>query len=289
MDERLDDGSSAAFERAPEAEVFRKYASIIRRLRAPDGCPWDRGQTLPSLRRYIIEEAFEAVAAIDDATESGTFAEVADELGDLFLVALLTADALEKEGSVSLSTVLTSGAEKLVRRHPHVFGETIVADETEVTANWNEIKRHQEGRSSRVDAVSEHLSPLERSRNIQKRAGEVGFDWGELEPVLAKIEEELNELRAVIAERIGDGAVPRDSPEVEEELGDLLFSVVNVARHLKADPTIALERTNRKFIRRFRAVEDFARESGRNMTSMSLDELEGLWLRAKKGEHPEIG
>lgn len=190
------DGSTQPHLRDHEAETFKRYVAIIRRLRAEDGCPWDRKQTLHSLRRFIVEEAFEVLAAINDyesASSKGP-SEIIDELGDVFLVASLIADALEEETGFSLETVLLENGRKLIRRHPHVFGSVSATTSEEVVTNWNRIKEEQEGRSPSVADVSSGLPPLERAYEMQKKAAKVGFDWETVEPALVKLKEEIEEL-----------------------------------------------------------------------------------------------
>ena len=290
------DGSHEAFLRPQEAVVFGRYAAIIRRLRAPDGCPWDHKQTLRSLRRYIIEESFEALAAINDLTSEQSVQAVepipapsdstppvpteakavAEELGDVFLVAMLLSDALEREFEICLEDILVENGEKLVRRHPHVFSTTAVSGPEEVVANWNQIKEQQEGKVNHVDKISSGLPPLERSYEIQKKAAKQGFDWPDVSPVLAKVSEELSELSEAI-----EGA---EDARIEDELGDLLFSVVNVARHLKTDPSVALAGTNEKFLHRFRRVQEVFEGRGLSLGSASLEEMDGAWEEIKASE-----
>jgi tetrapyrrole methylase family protein/MazG family protein len=282
------DGSPEYHRRDTEAQVFGAYAALIRRLRAADGCPWDRKQTLQSLRRYLIEESFELVAEINEVEQSQSSAReqrdsVAEELGDVLLVTLLLSDALEQEHNVTLSSVLLENGKKLIRRHPHVFGDVTVGSTDEVVANWNEIKRTTEGKSDTPIDVSRGLPPLERAREIQKKAAKFGFDWDSIEPVLDKIQEELDELReAVLHARTTE----RSHPAVEEELGDVLFSVVNAARHVKVDPSIALAGTNEKFLSRFAHMESLhaTRYSGEPLTQRTLKELDELWSLAKQAE-----
>ncbi|MEX2444540.1 MAG: MazG family protein [Alkalispirochaeta sp.] len=294
-------GSPKNYVRHGEADVFRQYAAIIRRLRADDGCPWDRKQTLHSLRRFIVEEAFELLAAINNlqntrfesssgsgtpsaASTSNDHAAVADELGDVFLVSLLLADALEFQSGVSLETILVENGRKLIRRHPHVFGSANATTAEEVVTNWNQIKEHQEGRSPSVAHVSRGLPPLERAFEMQKKASKVGFDWDSVEPALEKLKEEIVELERGIAEAKIQSQPTKDNRRIEEELGDVIFSAVNVSRHLKTDPSLALSHTNEKFLTRFRYIEAAISAQGMKVSDASLKTLDKLWEEAKTRE-----
>jgi len=286
------DGSPEPHLRDHEADTFKRYAAIIRRLRAEDGCPWDRKQTLHTLRRFIVEEAFEVLAAINDyesasaadtASRDG-ISEVIDELGDVFLVSLLLADALEQETGSSLETVLLENGRKLIRRHPHVFGSVDATTSEEVVTNWNRIKEEQEGRSPSIADVSTGLPPLERAYEMQKKAAKVGFDWETVEPALAKLKEEIGELEEHI-QAVRSRTQPfKDDPGIEEEVGDLLFSAVNVSRHLKTDPSVALAGTNEKFLNRFQHVERQASLQKVPLSKLSLETLDNFWDQAKAQE-----
>ncbi len=263
------------YQRVDESSIFRLYGAIIRRLRGPDGCPWDRKQTLHTLRRYIIEESFELITAIHD----GDYAHVSEELGDVILVVFLIADALEQESGTTLSQILNHNAEKLIRRHPHVFGDHTVSGSEEVVANWNAIKEETEGRSQSPTSVSAGLPPLERAQEIQKKAAKLGFDWNDVGPAIAKVREELSELESLICKK-----TRKDDPEIEKEIGDLIFSAVNVSRHLQADASIALERSNHTFLQRFRYIELQLKNEGKTFHEVSLNELDTLWNTAKEQE-----
>ncbi|MDA3949772.1 MAG: nucleoside triphosphate pyrophosphohydrolase [Spirochaeta sp.] len=273
------EASIQPYERRSEADVFQHYAGIIRRLRAADGCPWDRKQTLTTLRRFVVEESFELVAAIHDNDDH----HISEELGDVLLVVMLIADALELEFGYTLADVLQQNGEKLIRRHPHVFGAVAVSGSDEVVANWNQIKKEQEGRSESPTQVSPGLPPLEHAYEMQRKVAKVGFDWPDIQSPLQKVREELAELEARMVE-IGADTEPsraRDDRQIEDELGDLLFSVVNVSRHLKTDPSVALSRTNRRFQERFTHIERRIAESGRELQDCDLEELDALWDEAK--------
>ena len=271
--------------RRDEADLFRDYAAIIRRLRAPDGCPWDQKQTLHSLRDHIVEESFELVAAINDLDRANQddHAAVAEELGDVILVTMLISDALENEGAINLSRVLAENGSKLIRRHPHVFSDVAVHGTDEVVQNWHRIKTQIEGKDSRATTVSRGLPPLARAHEVQKKAAKVGFDWDDLAPALAKIKEELDELEAEIdaGKRDHDHDAPHKT-RIEKEIGDLFFSVVNVARKLTVDPSVALARSTDEFLRRFAYIEERLAERGKHPRESDLTELDELWEEAKR-------
>jgi tetrapyrrole methylase family protein/MazG family protein len=250
----------------PPDSAFKALYDIVTRLRGPGGCPWDREQTPASLRGDLIEETYECIEAINEQNP----AHIQEELGDLFLLATMLSYMHEEQGVFSAADALQTVSEKLVRRHPHVFGETKVKDSVEVMDNWRKIKVEQEGRKPKdsiLDEVSSGLPPLDRAWKLQKKAAKAGFDWPNVEGVIAKVREELDEVIA--------------ADDVEEELGDLLFSVVNLCRYLKVEPSVALHRTNGKFINRFKHVEKKMRETGQEMTQENLDIMERYWNEAK--------
>jgi len=254
-------------------EAFKSLYDIIVRLRGPDGCPWDKEQTPSSLRGELISETYECVEAIDEKNPGC----IREELGDIFLVATMLSYMHEQEGQFSTADVLQTVSEKLVRRHPHVFAELKVKDSAEVLDNWAKIKVEQEGRKpkdSMLDEVSSGLPPLDRAYKLQKKAKKAGFDWPDIDGVVKKINEELGEtIEAVSAER--------KKEKVEEELGDLLFSVVNLCRFLDVEPSAALHRTNNKFINRFKYVEKKMKETGQEMKRENLDIMDQIWNDAK--------
>ncbi len=262
-----------------DGDAFRRYAAIIRTLRGPDGCPWDRKQTMQSLRRYIVEEAFELVAAIND----GDSDHVLEEIGDLFLVILLTASAFEQQHGSDFASILDHNAEKLIRRHPHVFGNTTVADADDVVRQWDAIKRDTEGRETeRVRSAGKGLPPLLRSLEIQKAAAKVGFDWPDAAPVFEKIREETGEIEAAIKDSGPDDGSIETEASIEKEVGDLFFSVVNLARKLGVAPEIALERTNSTFVERFSRVEEHLAANGHEWAEATLEQLDEYWEAAKR-------
>ncbi|MDR2468451.1 MAG: nucleoside triphosphate pyrophosphohydrolase [Spirochaetaceae bacterium] len=261
------------------AAAFERIYSIIKKLRSPEGCPWDREQTPRSLRSALIEESYECIEAIneDDAEH------IKEELGDVFLVVTMLTYMFEEDGVFSAASVFESLAEKLIRRHPHVFGGAHVKDSDEVLVNWARIKIEEEGRAPKdsvLDDIPQALPPLERSFKLQKKAAKAGFDWPSLEGVFAKINEEFDEVRAELEKP--------SSPALEGELGDLLFSIVNLCRYLNVDPSVALQRTNTKFIERFRFVEKSMRGRGIPMTNENLAVMDQYWNEAKQCHSPEV-
>jgi tetrapyrrole methylase family protein/MazG family protein len=255
---------------------FEKLYGIIRKLRGPDGCPWDKEQTPQSLRGALIEESYECIEAIDD----GDAAHVREELGDLFLLAAMLSFMFEEEGRFTTGDVLEGVSEKLVRRHPHVFGDERAGSAAEVLRNWERIKVEKEGRKPKdscLDTVSRTLPPLERAYKLQKRAAKAGFDWPSVEGVCAKLEEEYGETRA---EMTRDGG--KATAALEGELGDLLFSVVNLSRYLGVDPSAALARTNAKFCRRFQFVEKRVGGADLETGALPLETLDAYWREAKR-------
>ena len=253
-----------------------RLRSIMAQLRSPEGCPWDQKQTLKTLKPYLLEEAYEVLEAID----SGDAEAHCEELGDLLLQIVFQSQLCSEEGSFNLDDVAHVISEKLVRRHPHVFGDVDVADADEVLKNWDEIKRQEKGgadsKQSVLAGVPHSLPALAAAQEIQKRAARAGFDWSDVEGPLDKIEEEVHELREAIA--------LKDHAATEEELGDLLFSVVNLARHFKVHAELALQGTNTKFRSRFTEVEKRADEQGLDMAKLELETLDALWDEAKNME-----
>lgn len=257
---------------------IERLHSIMVRLRDPEtGCPWDRVQTLSTLKPCVLEETYELLAAMDRPEEQANYVE---ELGDVLLQVMFQCVMAEQDGRFSFDDVANAIADKLVRRHPHVFGDVVAKDPATVLKNWEQIKQQEhrkEARHSALDGVPPTLPALLKAQRSQEKAARVGFDWKDAKGPLAKIREELAELEEAVAAS-GDTAL---DPHVKEELGDLLFSVANLARHLKADSESALEGATAKFARRFRAVEAGAKEAGRDLKSMSLAEMEALWDAAK--------
>jgi MazG family protein len=248
----------------------------MHRLRAPGGCPWDREQTHLSLIPNLIEEAYETAAAI----RSGDTAHLQEELGDLLLQVVFHGELGAETDSFDFDSICTAISDKLVRRHPHVFGDSEAATTAEVLQQWDAIKAAEKGPAASprgyLDGVGTGFPALLRARELQKRAAKVGFDWDHARPVLDKVREEVEEVAAEL------DAAP-DTSNLAEEIGDLLFSVVNLARKLGIDAESALDAANGKFTRRFHRIEDELRAAGRELGEASLAELDAAWERAKQG------
>lgn len=253
--------------------AIARLLEIIAQLRSPEGCPWDREQTHASLRAGLIEEAYEVVDAINRSDDQ----HLCEELGDLLLQPIFHAQIAAEEGRFTFDDVAGNIVEKLIRRHPHVFGEECCADSNAVLRQWDDIKRAEKKHASEsaLDGISTGLPALMRAEKVQKKTARVGFDWSEAAPVLAKIREELAEVEAELPGAAAD--------RIEEEIGDLLFAVVNLARKLKVDGETALQRATDKFAGRFRKVEALARERGLKMEQASLADLDVLWDEVKRG------
>jgi MazG family protein len=256
---------------SPDADQLARLRAIMHRLRAPGGCPWDAEQTHQSILTNLIEEAYEAVEAI----RSGDIGHMKEELGDLLLQVVFHAEIAEEAGNFSLNEVARGIADKLVRRHPHVFGESNANTSDAVLQQWDEIKRTEKGQTSEayLHGVGRGLPALLRASKLQKNAAKVGFDWPVEMGVLAKIREELHELQAAVDFQ--------DLPAVEEELGDLLFSVVNLARFRELDPEIMLARANAKFERRFTAMERALRDAGLTLEAATPEQMNDAWSVVK--------
>jgi len=255
---------------------------VVVQLRGPGGCPWDREQTPLTLRGDLIEETYECVEAIEEKNP----AHIAEELGDLFLLATMLSYMHEQEGAFTVADVLAGITEKLIRRHPHVFGSAKVKDSAEVLVNWAAIKVEQEGRAPKdsiLDEVSSGLPPMDRAWKLQKKAAKAGFDWPDIEGVIAKIREELEEAQDAAGITRGNAGTPPAPEKLEEELGDLLFSAINLCRYLKVEPSVALRRTNSKFTSRFKYVEKKMKETGQEMNKENLSVMDAFWNEAKNG------
>ncbi|GGD04372.1 MazG family protein [Thalassobacillus devorans] len=251
---------------------FFRLREVIRELRGPDGCPWDKKQTHESLRKYLIEEAYEFIDAVNKLDDDS----MVEELGDVLLQVMLHSQIGEDEGFFTIDDVILSITEKMIRRHPHVFGDISVNSSEEVITNWDEIKKQEKGvqPESLLDQVPDSFPSLLQAEDIQKRAAKVGFDWKEAEPVWSKVEEEWQEFK--------EAQLAGDAREMEKELGDLLFSITNLARHYKINAESALQGTNEKFRDRFRYIERKASAQGVALKDLSLDEMESWWVEAKK-------
>jgi len=267
-------------------EWFERLVALQARLRAPNGCPWDREQTHMTLRTYLIEEAYEVLEALD----SGNDSKFAEEMGDLLLQIVFHAQIAREEGRFTVADVIREIHDKMIRRHPHVFGTKRAKDSAEVLRNWEQIKAEErrlnegnpkEGNSeakapSLLDGVSAGLPATLEGLQLTRKAARIGFDWDDASGVIAKMREEAKELETAL----NSG----DQQKTEEELGDLLFAAINLARFLQVDPEIALKRANAKFSRRFRAMEARARESGRAFKDLAREEMESLWDATKSAE-----
>ena len=246
---------------------------IMRTLREPGGCPWDREQDARSLRQHILEEAYEVVEAID--LDDKTL--LCEELGDLLLQVVFQARIAEEAGEFSMQDVIDGITDKLIRRHPHIFGDVQATDAAAVLKNWEAIKRAEKPeRTSPIDGIPQGMAALLAANKLQKKAADVGFDWDKIEPVIEKCHEEFKELSGAINEG--------DKNHISEEIGDVLFSIVNLSRFLKVNPEIALLETNEKFTRRFHYVEKCVNEAGGDWSHFTIDELDDFWKQAKLHE-----
>ncbi|MDX2175358.1 MAG: nucleoside triphosphate pyrophosphohydrolase [Candidatus Sumerlaeia bacterium] len=263
-------------------DQFRRLVDIMEALLSEQGCPWDREQSHRTLRPYVVEEACEVVDAIDDGDDE----ELRHELGDLGLQIVFHAALARRRGAFDVDGVYRAICEKLIRRHPHVFGDTEVDGSGQVLRNWEAIKRAErtaKGEAERpvsaLDGVPRALPGLQRASRLQDKARRVNFDWTDIRDVFAKVREEVEELEREAA--AGDAA---DHSRVEDEFGDLLFALVNLGRFLKVDSEAAIQRTNAKFLRRFHHMEDALRAQGRQPAECTLEELDALWNKAKAAE-----
>jgi MazG family protein len=254
-------------------KAFEDLVAIVARLRGPGGCPWDREQTHDSLKKCLIEETYEVV----DALDAHDMYELRGELGDLLLQIVFHAELASETEQFDIKDVIEAISEKLIRRHPHVFGETSVKDADEVVVRWEEIKSGEKGfehRKSVLDGVPNTLPSLSRAMKISKRAAKVGFEWPTIEAVFEKMDEEIAELK----HEVEHGTPERTS----EEIGDLLFTVVNIARWSDVDPEDALRQMTKRFAHRFRKIEEVAKAEGRSVEDMTIEEMDAVWNRAKE-------
>jgi MazG family protein len=253
---------------------FEDLVELMKTLRGPGGCPWDREQSFSSLRTFIIEEAYEVVEAIDDDDRHA----MVEEIGDLLLQAVFLAELGREEGTFDIGDSITAIHDKLVRRHPHVFAEARADSAEAVLVNWEKQKQAERRGENKgvLSGVPAALPALQKASRLTAKAARVGFDWRRTEEVFVKVEEELAELRAAIA-----GGSKAD---VEDELGDVLFTIANIARKLDVDAEQALQSTNRKFTRRFEDVERAVQARGQNPEELTLEEMDSLWNEAKLRE-----
>jgi MazG family protein len=298
-------------------ERFERAVEIMHRLRAPGGCPWDREQTFDSITKYTVEETYEVLEAI----ENRDWEELPGELGDLLLQVLFYSEMAEEAGHFSIGTVLETLSEKLVRRHPHVFGEVQAETSHEVLKNWEAIKRQERSGKAEtrqglgdgngpaagtptapsplLDSVKSSMPAMLEGLKLSNKAAQVGFDWPSIDGLFDKLQEEAVELRREVEripapgpQPVGRQSVNQAAPaagaelhaRLQDEVGDLLFTVVNLARYLAVDPELALRQTNRKFRRRFGQVEQGLRQSGKELAEASLEEMERLWQQSKAKE-----
>ena len=268
--------------------TFDDLVALMDRLRSPNGCPWDREQTYATLAPMLLEEAYEAFEAVEDARE-GRPAELCDELGDLLFQIVFYAQVAKERGEFKIDDVTSAIHDKMVRRHPHVFGDVTAEDAATVLMNWETMKaeerraagKTEDTNASLLTGVSSKAPALMEAHQLSTKAARVGFDWKSVDDIFDKLQEEIEELR----DAIRDHSALKDEANharVREEIGDLLFAATNIARHMQVEPEAALKLTNRKFRRRFEYIENVLHERGQPFDQTSIDELEELWQQAKQ-------
>lgn len=263
------------------SKSFDELVAVMAKLRAPGGCPWDHEQTYASLAQYLLEEAYETFDAIQEADQTGDTADLREELGDLLLQVVFHSTIGAERGDFTIDQVAEGVAKKLVLRHPHVFGDKKLARAQDVLDNWDSLKADERAASGKVekpresilDDVPVHFPALLEGLKLTTKAAKVGFDWENAEQIFEKIDEEIKELQAALR----DG----EKKDAAEEIGDLLFAVLNLARHLDVEPETALKRTNRKFRSRFKFIENELKREGKKLEAATLDEMDALWNKAK--------
>jgi tetrapyrrole methylase family protein/MazG family protein len=257
-----------------ERAGFNELQAIMKRLRGPGGCPWDAEQTHESLTRYLLEETYEVIEAI----ESKSSEHLKEELGDLLLQPVFHAAIAEEAGTFCMDDIVQTLCEKLIRRHPHVFGDAQIADSAAQIENWEQIKKTEKGdqRKSALSGVPPHLPALLKAQKVTEKAARVGFDWEHVDQVMAKVMEELHEFE--------EAMIANDNKQMESELGDLLFAIVNLGRFLSINPEGALRKTINRFQKRFEYVEERLHSEGRQMQNATLAEMDQLWEAAKEME-----
>lgn len=253
-------------------KTFEDLVELTAHLRSPEGCPWDKEQDLMSIRNYIIEEAFEVVQAIESESQE----DMIEELGDLLLQVVFASQIAKDENRFDITDVIDQLHNKLVRRHPHVFGEKKAKDAEEAVKSWHEQKLKEKSRKARLLNIPRTMPALLRAQRVGEKASQVGFDWDNVQDVLDKVKEEINEIEQEI--------ISGSRENLESEWGDLSFATVNLARHLKIDSETASHRASEKFIGRFGKVEDLAKEQGKVLTDMTLEEMDKLWDEVKNSE-----
>ncbi len=254
------------------ADNLELLVNLMARLRGPDGCPWDKKQTSVSLKPFLIEECYEVIDALEEADPD----KVREELGDLLFQIIFHSRIAEEKGEFTIHDVIRTNVEKMTRRHPHVFGDEKLETAQEVLANWEEIKKKEKGyekRKSILEGVPRSMPSLVRAHRLQERAARVGFDWKHLNETLPKLDEEIAEFK--------ESLKTENAAQIEEELGDIFFTLVNISRFLDVDPEEALRKTISKFISRFRHIEERAADAGRSLNDMTIEEMEKLWQEAK--------
>src|SRR6184192_1396800 len=278
-----------AMERSPRTtgEKFERLVEIMATLRGPNGCPWDKQQDFNSLKPMLVEEVYEVLEAVEDKNFDG----LSEELGDLLLHVVFNAQLGKEGGQFDINTVLEKISEKLVRRHPHVFGDETASTPEEVIKNWEAIKAQEKAaklknrtpeQRSLLEGIPSKLPAIHEAHQISSRAARVGFDWPDVDGIFDKLQEEVAELKEVLSS--GDDASRRE--RLEDEIGDILFVIVNIARYLKIDSEAALKRSNRKFKSRFRYMESELARQGKTLEQTSLQEMEALWQKAKTENVP---
>ena len=268
---------------ATKGRKFLELVALVDRLRGPDGCPWDREQTFDTLKPLLLEEAYETLEALD----SGDRSAIRNELGDLLFQVVFLSQMAETEGAFDIDEVSDGVVGKMVRRHPHVFGDAKADSAEGVLHQWEDIKRRERALGSdgqsRDESILDHLPRLPAlltALKITSKASRVGFDWSHIDGVMEKLEEEIGELRQAL-----DSPPEARRERIEQEVGDLLFAAVNIARFLDIDPETALRKSNRKFVTRFQFMEAALRRAGKDLGSTALDEMEELWQQAKQALH----
>jgi MazG family protein len=269
---------------------FNDLVELMSRLRSPNGCPWDREQTYATLAPMLLEEAYEAFEAVE-AARGGRPEELRDELGDLLFQVVFYAQVAKERGEFEIDDVTDAIHSKMVRRHPHVFGDVRADDSAEVLRNWESMKAEErrasgkvESEGSLLDGVSSKAPALMEAHQLSTKAARVGFDWKTVDDIFDKLHEEIEELRSAIREH-GTVNDEETHTRVREEIGDLLFAATNIARHMQVEPEAALKLTNRKFRQRFKYIEDELKRQSRAWDQTTLDEMEELWQQAKQANY----
>ncbi len=263
------------------SEKFDELVKIMARLRAPGGCPWDREQTYESLGQYLLEESYEAFDAIQEANETGETENLREELGDVLLQVVFHSTIAAERGDFTIDEVAAGVSQKLILRHPHVFEDKKLETADDVLNNWDDLKKEERKKSGKIEKIQDSIldevplafPALIEANKLTKKAAKVGFDWENPEQIFDKLNEETKELKNAIGENNAD--------EISEEIGDLLFVIVNLARKLGVEPENALKKTNRKFRKRFKFIETKLKENGKSFEESNLEEMDALWNKAK--------